>query len=312
MDRRRIVATLVGLLLVACALPAAAFPAEEGRLIRPYRDRFAGATKIESMGGFTSAQVRLPREAGISNDPFFNRHIKIDSKAGIAGISIRHATRSVELITIQMATCVEVPCRERPLSFTTTGSFDGDRELRLPAGDYIVTTFTDGPSMTATLKLEGLEGAETIPTYMPAEGKAGDIEPYINDNTVRPLYSAQSEQDLTGAGMVLIGLLVETPKAAQEGEIDACLSNRNGVADVPVPHSFVCLGGSTMVTFSSDEGRYAFMMHYELINEGEYTHSINYRGVTESTGARAFELVLDYQSGERDHFVGGTVFGGGN
>lgn len=305
--------------VMLCALVGTA-SAEEGKLLGPYVPKLAGVTKVSTFHS-SSIKVRIPRMATISTEAFFNKSIEIRSSAGFAGIALKQDAKEdgAEIIAMQVATCADLPCNHPPLEFATTGSAHDQKAetMELPAGDYHLFVFVDDSSATnhvaATINLDGLKGRTSLLLGDPMKGSVSDLDPYVDDKTVRPLYSAVTSHPLSGMGISLIGLIIETPKEASEGEVDACLTENTLPLDVPRPHALTCLDGAgSWMTWGMDKGRFALMMDYSMLNAGKFTHSINYRGTTQAKAVRGFEFSLDYEDGVRSTTYSGGVFAMGD
>lgn len=311
---KRLVAGSVALIVLALVAPAASASRVIGP--RPAPTPLAGVTEVVGGKGFGFISVVLRKPAEISAFPFANPSIKVRSAASFAGIALKQQKKEdgVEVIATRVATCVDLPCDERPLEWAhvSDGSMrDAGRSVTLPAGAYQLYVFSDGGPVRATLRLDGLDGTTTVKPDWAASGSIGDLDPYLDHSGPRDFYSAVAAHSFAQMGISLTGMIIETGDVSA-GEVDSCLDERRAPMDVPTPHPMLCTGSGGWATWEGGDGdRFAIVLHYSMMGSGDYSHSINYRSEHQAKAVRGFQFSLDYWSGTRTNFSSGGVMGGG-
>lgn len=297
-------------LAVFLLVGAVAVPARADGHRKPAKTQLAGITRL-SGHDLAFARVYLPRAVKVPSVAFENGAIDISSDGAFAGIVLKQEIDKggAEIITSQIATCVEPPCATRNIDWTiVAGVKERGRFVTLPVGNYQIYLYSDGAEVDVTLRFKELEGSVTL---QPGQTKDffpyQDLEPYIEEDNPQPMYSASVEHNFNRMGITMTGMVFEVENGS-EGEMDSCVERRMTPVDVPRPRPELCLLGSGGISSWKDESASDFVVvvHYALVSEGDYTHSLNYRAPEAAETLRGFAFGLDYASGER---VGGQSGG---
>jgi hypothetical protein len=286
------------LLVGMIALPASA----EGHH-KPAKTRLAGVTKL-SGHDLAFTRVYLPRPVRLSNLAFENAAIDISSEGSFAGVVLKQEADEggAEIITSQIATCLEPPCSSRNIDWTiVAGVEDRGRFVTLPAGNYQIYLYSDGAEVDVILRFKELAGNVTLrPAQTVGFFPYEELEPYLHEDTPEHIYSASVEHSFDRMGITMAGMVFEVEKGSQ-GEMDSCVERKIAPADAPRPRPELCLLGPGMISSWEDESAsdYAVAINYALVNAGDYTHSLNYRAPEAAKAMRGFAFGLHYATGER-------------
>jgi hypothetical protein len=222
---RAFTTTLAAALLLASLAPTRSTATT---ILRP--PELGGTNHVEATKtGYV--EVTIPRPVTVSFEFFRNRDVKISGGGRFTGLFLiqQGVKKPAAIYAARLRNCYEPGCKTGyGWFFMFPTGIKWEKNLEVPAGEYRLYAITDGAPLSATLKLEGLEGEASFRPTHPVHSEIGTA---AADLPVNNLYSGGSTFKLPNDGMSMLAFAHDSSASVADINNDCLYKGRPSIDD---------------------------------------------------------------------------------